>query len=87
MDTTVPVLLLKKGRYVLHHGAVGIARSLGRLGVPVYAIVEDRYAPLAMCRHLTGAFVDRTDDANALLNFAAGIGEGKTNPGPLEMGY
>ena len=80
MDTTVPVLLLKKGRYVLHHGAVGIARSLGRLGVPVYAIVEDRYAPLAMCRHLTGAFVDRTDDANALLNFAAGIGERINRP-------
>jgi D-aspartate ligase len=80
MDTTVPVLLLKMGRYVIHHGAVGIARSLGRLGVPVYAIVEDRYTPLAMCRHLTGVFVDRTKDTNARLNCVAAIGESMHRP-------
>jgi D-aspartate ligase len=80
MDTTVPVLLLKIGSYVLHHGAVDIARSLGRLGVPVYAIVEDRYAPLAVCRHLTGAFIDRTKDTNELLTFTAAIGESINRP-------
>src|SRR6266404_9016379 len=77
-DTTVPVLLLKIGEYVTHHGAVGIARSLGRLGVPVYAIVEDRYTPLAMCRHLTGAFVNRT--TNGLLNCVGAIGERINRP-------
>jgi D-aspartate ligase len=80
MDTTVPVLLVKMGRYAIHHGAVDIARSLGRLGVPVYAMVEDRYTPLAMCRHLTGAFVDKTKDTNELLNFAAVIGERINRP-------
>jgi D-aspartate ligase len=80
MDTTVPVLLLKMGSYVMHHGAVDIARSLGRLGVPVYAIVEDRCTPLAMCRHLTGAFVDRTKDTNELLNFVAVIRESMNRP-------
>jgi predicted ATP-grasp superfamily ATP-dependent carboligase len=75
VDTTVAVLLLKMGEYVIHHGAVGIARSLGRLGVPVYAMVEDRYTPLAMCRHLTGAFVNRTEDTNGLLNYLGAIGE------------
>src|ERR1700730_20944 len=80
VDTTVPVLLLKMGEYVIHHGAVGIARSLGRLGVPVYAIDEDRYTPLAMCRHLTGAFADRTKDTNGLLNCLGAIGESMNRP-------
>jgi D-aspartate ligase len=75
MDTSVPVLLLKAGRYVIHHGGVGVARSLGRLGVPVYAIVEDRCTPLAMCRHLTAAIVDRTTDTEGLFNLVTGIGE------------
>jgi D-aspartate ligase len=80
VDTTVPVLLLKMGEYVIHHGAVGIARSLGRLDVPVYAMVEDRYTPLAMCRHLTGAFVNRTKDSNELLNCVGAIGESINRP-------
>jgi len=75
LDTTFPVLLLKIDPCVIHHGAVGIARRLGGLGVPVYAIVEDRYTPLAMCKQLTGAFVNRTKDANGLLNYLAAIGE------------
>ena len=41
----------------MHHGAVGVARTLGRLGVPVYAVVEDRYTPVAMSRYVTKAFV------------------------------
>jgi D-aspartate ligase len=80
LDTTVPVLLLKIGTYVIHHGAVGIARSLGRLGVPVYAMVEDRYTPLAVCRHLTRAFINRTDGTNDLLNWLAGFGERMRRP-------
>jgi D-aspartate ligase len=63
-DKTVPALILKLGRYVIHHGAVGIARSLGRVGVPVYAIVEDRCTPLAVSRYTTGAFC-RTSDSKA----------------------
>lgn len=57
LDTAVPVLLFKAARYRFHHGAVGIARSLGELGVPVYAIVDDRFTPLAVSRCLTRAFV------------------------------
>jgi D-aspartate ligase len=79
VDTAVPVLLLKMGEYAIHHGAVGIARSLGRLGVPVYAIVEDRYTPLAMCRHMTGAFVG-SKDSNAFLKYVGAIGESINRP-------
>ena len=57
LNTSCPVLILKAARGVLHHGALGIARSLGRLGVPVYAVVDDKFAPLTKSRYLAGYFV------------------------------
>jgi D-aspartate ligase len=56
LDTTYPVLIFKASRGTIHHGAVGVARTLGRLGVPVYAVVEDAFTPLARSRYLTQAF-------------------------------
>ena len=42
----VPVVVLK-----LHHGSLGIARSLGRLGVPVHALNATRATPPALSRY------------------------------------
>lgn len=56
VDTSVPALILKIGHYPLHHGGVGAIRSLGRLGVPTYAVTEDRFVPAAFSRYLTGRF-------------------------------
>ena len=56
-DTTLPVLVLKVGHYPLHHGGVGIARSLGRLGIHVYGVYEGRFTPGAMSRYVRGRFV------------------------------
>jgi predicted ATP-grasp superfamily ATP-dependent carboligase len=56
-DVETPVLVLKIGAYDLHHGSLGIVRSLGRVGVPVYAILDDRFAPLGLSRYLHGGFV------------------------------
>ena len=58
-DTRVPALLLKVGRYPLHSGGVAVVRTLGRLGVPVYAITEDRLTPSALSRYCAGSFVWR----------------------------
>ncbi len=57
-----PVLILKTGGYVVHHGGLGIVRSLGMLGVPVYTVIEDRFAPAAVSRYLKGTFVWDTRD-------------------------
>jgi D-aspartate ligase len=77
LDATVPVLVFKTSRNAIHHGTLGIIRSLGRLGVPVYAGVEDRFAPAAMSRYLTRAFVLDTRGLNTerLLTGMATIGE------------
>jgi D-aspartate ligase len=46
LDTSVPVVVLK-----VHHGSLGIARSLGRLGVAVHALAASRSAPAALSRY------------------------------------
>jgi D-aspartate ligase len=56
-DRSVPVLVVKIGHYPLHHGAVHAVRTLGRVGVPVYAITEDHFEPTALSRYLRGHFV------------------------------
>jgi predicted ATP-grasp superfamily ATP-dependent carboligase len=68
----VPALVLNVGRLVLHHGGVGIIRSLGRMGVPVYATVEHRWTPAAVSRYLAGAFVWDTRGLEAT-RFLAGM--------------
>jgi D-aspartate ligase len=77
LDKTVPALVLKLCPNVVQHGALGIIRSLGRLGVPVYARVEDRVAPAAMSRYLSGAFIweNVRPDADPLMSWMATVGE------------
>jgi D-aspartate ligase len=55
-DRSVPALVFKIGQYPWHHGGVGAIRSLGRLGIPVYAVTEDRWTPAAVSRHLRDCF-------------------------------
>lgn len=56
LDRSVPALLLKLGSYPLHHGGLGVVRSLGRAGVDVYAVTEGPATPVAFSRHLRGRF-------------------------------
>jgi predicted ATP-grasp superfamily ATP-dependent carboligase len=68
---------MKVGRYPLHHGTVAAIRSLGRLGVPVYAVTEDRLAPAGLSRYLTGSFrwpTTGAEPASALLAGLRGVG-------------
>jgi len=60
-DITTPVVILKFDHNVMHHGGLGAIRSLGRLGVPVYGVHEERWAPAAHSRYLTGRFFWRPD--------------------------
>jgi predicted ATP-grasp superfamily ATP-dependent carboligase len=78
LDATVPALLVKLGRYPYHHGALAIVRSLGRAGIPTYAITEDPYTPVARSRYLTGRFVwptSGTEDPAHLVTRLLEIGE------------
>ncbi|MBV9580862.1 MAG: carboxylate--amine ligase [Chloroflexi bacterium] len=51
------MVALQMDRGLLHHGNLGIARSLGRLGVPVYLFQDVHWAPAARSRYVRQAFV------------------------------
>ncbi|MGC1210857.1 MAG: methyltransferase domain-containing protein [Micromonospora sp.] len=51
-DTSTPVVVLKCLPYAWHSGTIGVIRSLGRLGAPVYLCGEGRHSPAARSRHL-----------------------------------
>ena len=53
-DWSTPAVVLKFDPNVMHHGGLGVIRSLGRLGVPVYGVHERPWAPAASSRYLPG---------------------------------
>jgi D-aspartate ligase len=52
IDVSTPAVVLKFDPNVMHHGGLGAIRSLGRMGVAVYAIQENAWAPAARSRYL-----------------------------------
>ncbi|MCI3279234.1 carboxylate--amine ligase [Streptomyces cylindrosporus] len=85
-DREVPGLIVKFGDYPLHHGGVGAIRSLGRLGVPMYAITEDPYTPAASSRYLKKAFVwptTGTEDPDHLVEGLLRVGRRIGRPAVL----
>jgi D-aspartate ligase len=65
IDPSTPAVVLKFDPNVMHHGGLGAIRSLGRLGVPVHAVVEAPWAPAARSRYLAGRLVWRPDPDHA----------------------
>ncbi len=49
-----PILIFGLSRGVFHHGALGIARSAGRLGIPVHRICLESRAPARLSRYNHG---------------------------------
>ena len=71
----IPALILKIGHYPLHSGGVGAIRTLGRMGVPVYATTEDRFTPAAVSRYCTGTIRWRTTGCEDPADLAGGLAE------------
>ena len=75
-----PALILKASGQAIHHGDLAVARSLGQLGAPVYAVVTDRCTPVAASRYLKGSFVwkkwpkDRRSFVDAMLAIGESLG-------------
>jgi D-aspartate ligase len=53
MDTSTNVLLLSS----VYHGGLAITRTLGRLGVAVYVVAADTWAPAVFSKYCRGRFV------------------------------
>ncbi len=54
LDPDLPAVVLWVPQFPLQHSCLGVFRSLGRAGVPVYAVVADPHAPVAKSRYLRG---------------------------------
>jgi D-aspartate ligase len=54
VEANTPAVVLKFDPNVMHHGGLGVIRSLGRHGVPVYGVHEGPWAPAASSRYLYG---------------------------------
>ncbi len=52
MTAPAPVLVLK----LYYHGGVGVVRTLGRMGVPVYVVHDDSTMPAARSRYIKSFF-------------------------------
>ncbi|MCB0931130.1 MAG: ATP-grasp domain-containing protein [Mycobacterium sp.] len=61
LDKSLPAVLLWVSRFPLQHSCLGVFRSLGRAGVPVFAVVADPEAPVAKSRYVSGLIPWRTD--------------------------
>jgi predicted ATP-grasp superfamily ATP-dependent carboligase/SAM-dependent methyltransferase len=58
VDTSTPVVVLKCMPYPWHSGTIGVIRSLGRLGIPVYLSGESARSPAGCSRYLAGVLHD-----------------------------
>ncbi|MEV6206733.1 ATP-grasp domain-containing protein [Kitasatospora sp. NPDC051914] len=77
LDREVPVVMVRVGKYPFSHSPVAAVRSFGRLGVPVYAMVEGRHTPTAASHYLKGVFVRPTtgsEPAEQLVDVIRGVG-------------
>jgi predicted ATP-grasp superfamily ATP-dependent carboligase len=76
-DRSVPALIVKVGSYPVPAGGLGVARSLGRLGIPVHVITEDPVTPLALSRYRARRFGWHTtglENAEVLVRGLAELG-------------
>ena len=58
-DTLTPVVVLASP----HHGGLGVTRSLGRLGVPVFNVDPVRWTPALLSRYCRGKLIWDLDQA------------------------
>jgi predicted ATP-grasp superfamily ATP-dependent carboligase len=54
---SIPVVIFKLVSDPLQHGGLAVARSLGRLGAPVYTAYADRNTPASASRYVKGSFL------------------------------
>jgi D-aspartate ligase len=60
LDTHAAIVVFGLSRGASHHGALGIARSGGRLGITVHRVARERWAPASSSRYSRGwTFVQR----------------------------
>ena len=63
-NKSVAALVLNFGKHPFHQGSLGAIRSLGSVGIPVFAIQPSRLIPSGASRYLKRKFYWKTDGKN-----------------------
>jgi hypothetical protein len=64
-DTSFAVLVLTLGEYPFHQASLGIIRSLGSAGIPVFAVQRSPFVPSGASQYISGRFVWKADGKNS----------------------
>jgi D-aspartate ligase len=56
LDVTTPIVVLKMSSNMVQHGVLGVARSAGRLGIPVHWVHNEHLAPASASRYISTAY-------------------------------
>jgi predicted ATP-grasp superfamily ATP-dependent carboligase/thioredoxin reductase len=64
-DTSVAVLVLNLGGHPFHQASLGIIRSLGSVGIPVFAVQRSPFIPSGASQYISGKFLWKTDGKNS----------------------
>jgi len=78
LDVSVPALILKAGDYPVPHGMLAAVRTLGRVGVPTYALTSRGISAASASRYCAGRFtwhVCERDDMSAVAEKLLAVGE------------
>ncbi len=81
VDRSTPIFVLRRNLGPFQHCVLAVARTAGRLGVPVYAVRERHREPATRSRYLAGALdlpatLDEQTWVNRLLELRPQIGHG-----------
>ncbi|MFN2594629.1 MAG: hypothetical protein ABR579_07045 [Actinomycetota bacterium] len=63
-DVTTPAIIFNLVRNPFQHGSLGIARSLGRLGITVHTITYDERAAAGRSRYVSRRFLEDLEDSS-----------------------
>ena len=75
-DTSTPVFVLRRNHDVFQHGTLAVARSAGRLGIPVYGVYENRLEPAGLSRYNRGRLsVSQVAQDDGLLEALTAVGK------------
>jgi D-aspartate ligase len=73
LDTSVPALVIKVGQYPVASGVLGAVRTLGRAGIPVFALTEPGLTPAGVSRYCAGRFTWRATSQDRMSDVAKSI--------------
>jgi predicted ATP-grasp superfamily ATP-dependent carboligase len=87
-DASVAAVTLQRTPNAFGHGRIAAARSLGRVGIPVYSVFVDRWGPTALSRYSRGGLIRRrpADDEEWLQNLLTLAGRLGNRPVLIPIG-